>query len=361
VGPTPDGGDAGGGDAGATDAGPVTNDDVVDFVTLPDGWRIVRYATSLGHARFMQVAENGDLFVSVPSQGKILVLPDRDPADGRADATHVFAQDLSSVHGLAFHGGFLYAAQTGRVVRFPYAAGDLAASAAPTVIVPDLPDDGGHWTRTLEFGADGRLYISVGSSCNVCVETNERRAGVTRCNADGTSCAVFARGLRNSVGLCFHPDSGELFATENGRDWLGDDWPPEEVNHLQEGKHYGWPRCHGDGTLDPDFGDATFCATTEHPAVKMQAHSAPLGCEFFEGALFVAFHGSWNRSTPTGYKVVRIPFSGGAPSGGPEDFATGFLNGTTVHGRPVDLVKRPGGGLYLSDDNADTVYLIYRP
>jgi glucose/arabinose dehydrogenase len=135
------------------------------------------------------------------------------------------------------------------------------------------------------------------------------------------------------------------------------------VNWIREGRHYGWPRCNGDSEPDPDMGDANFCATATNPAVKMQAHSAPLGCEFHDGALFVAFHGSWNRSVKTGYKVVRIPFAAGQPSGPPEDFATGWLAGdnTTVRGRPVDLVARPGGGLYLSDDDKEKVYLIYRP
>jgi glucose/arabinose dehydrogenase len=233
-----------------------------------------------------------------------------------------------------------------------------------------VPDDGQHKTRTVAFLQDGRMVLSVGSSCNVCEEEDPRRGTVLVYDGpNGEGERVFASGLRNAVGLAVHPETGELWATNNGRDLLGDDIPPDTIHILLEGAGYGWPACHGGEVIDPDYGHPGACEQVPMPAVGLQAHSAPLGMVFYagdsfpaeyQGDLFVAFHGSWNRSEPTGYKVVRIPVRDGDASGPVEDFATGWLDDETssASGRPVGLAVGPDGALYVSDDKGGFIYRI---
>jgi len=332
-------------------------------VQIPPGFRVEVFATGLGGPRFMAWSPSGDLTVSIPRRGQVVLLPDRD-RDGRADRSVVFASDLDRPHGLAWRDGWLYVAETGRVVRLRDADGDGRAD-RQEVVVADLPAGGGHWTRTLTFGPDGKMYVSVGSSCNVCEEADSRRAAILQFNADGSGGRIFARGIRNAVGLTWHPGTGRLWATNNGRDWLGDDLPPDTVITATDGAHYGWPHCHAGDLPDPDFPREGFCPKTAPPAVKIQAHSAPLGLTFYTGTqfpqeyrgnLFVALHGSWNRSVPVGYKVVRVRLGGAAPV--VEDFATGWLAGSRYWGRPVDLAVAPDGALFLSDDGLGVVYRI---
>ena len=336
-------------------------------LTLPPGFRIEEFASGVGSTRFMALDPAGTLLVSTPNRGRVVALPDRN-RDGRADAVVTVADGLDLPHGLAFKDGQLYVAETGRVRRFRYDPPTLTAS-DPVVVVPNLPPRGGHWTRTIAFGPDGRLYVAVGSSCNVCTERDPHRAAITRYNADGSGEARFATGLRNAVGLAFHPRTGELWATVNERDWRGDDRPPDYVTEVKHGAFYGWPECFAAGgraVADPEGGgSAEGCRRMTLPTIEIQAHSAPLGLAFYTGAefppdhrgsLFVAYPGSWNRSTPTGYKVVRVPFKDGRPSGPVEDFATGWLQGGSVLGRPVGLSVSADGALYLSTD--DTVYRI---
>jgi len=305
--------------------------------------------------------------VSVPRTGRILALPD-DDGDGRADRAIPVLEGLDLPHGLAFHAGALYVAETGRILRVAYDPATRQAVGAPSVVVPDLPGRGAHWTRTIAFGPDGRLYVSVGSSCNNCEERDPRRAAITRYQADGTGGAPFATGLRNAVGLAFRPGRDELWATVNGRDWLGDDRPAEYVTRVEPGGFYGWPACHWDmdGLFpDPDLGRPERCREVARPSLLYQPHSAPLGLVFYDGAqfpaeyrgdLFVALHGSWNRSTPVGYTVIRVRLDGGTPRA--EDFAVGWLDGRRGWGRPVDLAVAPDGSLFLSDDQQGLVYRI---
>lgn len=334
------------------------------FLNVPDGFSVSLFASGLSNPRFMAFDRQGRLFVSLPSEGHVVVLPDED-RDGVADRQVVFAKGLKRPHGLVFAGDELVVAETNRVLAMKE-AGDSLVAGPMRVLSSEIPSGGGHWTRSVVAGPDGTLYISAGSSCNVCVEDDPRRASVLRLRK-GRAIDIYARGLRNTVGLAFHPETGALWGVDNGRDWLGDDLPPEELNLIKEGGDYGWPYCYGDKVPDTDYGTASRCASTEAPVVMMQAHSAPLGISFGEGlgfpsefkdVLYIAFHGSWNRSKATGYKLVAVPFKGGAPAGGPIDFITGWFYGTRPWGRPVAPVVGPDGALYVSDDYAGAIYRV---
>lgn len=234
----------------------------------------------------------------------------------------------------------------------------------------DLPSNGGHTTRTVGFGPDGRMYATAGSTCNFCVESDARRATMMRFDPDGSNMAVYAHGLRNSVGFAWHPLTGELWANDNGGDGLGDDVPPDEVNIVREGGDYGWPDCYAQQRpVNWGAGARTSrCGTTTGPEVEIQAHSAPLGLSFYTGAqfpasylndAFVGLHGSWNRNTPTGYKVARVHAASGH-STGYEDFLWGFLDASarTTSGRPVHALSGPDGALYVSDDMTGNIYRV---
>jgi glucose/arabinose dehydrogenase len=335
-----------------------------EALVAPAGFRVNLYASDLGPARFMAVGPAGEIYVTTRQNGSVIRLRDSN-GDGVADESSVFAGGFERPHGIAIHDGWVYVGETGRITRVTDTDQDGVADNRE-VVVPDLPAGGGHFTRTVDFGPDGKMYVTVGSSCNVCIETDPRRASMLQYNQDGSDGRIYASGLRNSVGFAFQPTTGVIWATDNGRDLLGDEFPPEEINVIRDGANYGWPRCHGDREPDPQFGDAGLCATTEPPAFKMQAHSAPLGLSFYDGAdfppdylgdVFVAFHGSWNRSEPTGYKVVRVHVSNGQPIS-IEDFLTGFTAGGKAWGRPVQPIVGPDGALYVSDDEAGAIYRV---
>ncbi len=330
---------------------------------LPEGLTISVFVEGLGSPRFMALDDGGVVHIADRSGGRILRLPDED-GDGLADSAQPMMENLNSPHSLAFHDGYLYVAEQHQVIRTRDADADGAYD-APEPIIEDLTT-GGHWSRTIVFGPDGMLYLSVGSSCNVCEEEEEIRATVSRYNADGTNGEIIATGLRNAVGLAFSPD-GELYVTNNGRDMMGDDLPPETIYRIEEGTDYGWPRCHSGDIVDPDFGSEGACEGVGQPAVEMQAHSAPLGLTFYsgdaigsyDGDMFVAFHGSWNRTVPTGYKVVRIPFEDGQPTGEVVDFVTGWLlDDGEFWGRPVDVLVAADGSLLISDDAGGRIYRV---
>jgi glucose/arabinose dehydrogenase len=335
-------------------------------IDLPSGFRINVFAQGLDNPRMLAVGPDGSLYVAERGAGRILRLPDRD-GDGQVDQVEVVADGLKAPSSLAFYqDGSLYVGLTTRVLRLsePDPSGKFQKQ---DVIVDGLPA-GGHSTRTVLFSPDWTaLFVSVGSSCNVCQEEDARRAAIVRYNPDGSGEEIYASGLRNAVGITFRPGTDELWATNNGRDQLGDDLPPEDIYLVQEGVDYGWPRCHSGRIVDPEFGKSGACDGVGQPMVEMQAHSAPLGLAFYngnqfppeyQGDLFVAFHGSWNRSIPTGYKVVRIPMNGNQP-GDVQDFAIGWLRADgSSWGRPVDLVVGADGGLYVSDDGGGNIYRI---
>jgi glucose/arabinose dehydrogenase len=333
-------------------------------------------ADGLGAVRALAFAPDGRLFASRPSDGEVLTLADSD-GDGSLDRRIVFASGLNEPFGLAFDAaGALYVAENGRLLRFPGAA--TAPRGGKPEVVTDLVGGGGHTTRSVVVAPSGRLFVAAGSSCNVCVERDRRRAAVVEVDPASGKWTLFAEGLRNTVGLAIHPKTGELWGADNGRDWLGDDLPPEEINIIRRGRHYGWPSCWGDRVPDreaprdraPAPPTPDFCASTEPPVVKIQAHSAPLGLAFYtesrfppeyRGDLFVTLHGSWNRSVPTGYKVVRVRVTADGRPEGPtavEDFVTGWLVDGRVSGRPVGIAVGPDGALYVSDDRGGRTYRV---
>jgi glucose/arabinose dehydrogenase len=339
---------------------------------LPEGFHISVFANDIDSARMLTLSPGGVLLVSESGEGKVVALPDPKRSGKAARVVNVLS-GLNEPHGIAFYEGKLYVAENDRVRRYDWDEATLRAT-NPTKLA-DLPGRGGHSTRSIVFNG-GKMYISAGSSCNVCVEKDPRRAAVMEFNPDGSGLKIFAKGLRNAVGIAVNPKTDTVWATVNGRDWLGDNLPPETIYDLgKNGGDGGWPYCYGDRVPDPNFtksGDNR-CQSVLEPKVQMQAHSAPLGLAFYEGSvfppeyrnnIFVAFHGSWNRSNPTGYKIIRVKLDDkGQPIGGAQDFITGWLApGETKHGRwmgrPVGIAFADDGSMYVSDDAGGVIYRV---
>jgi glucose/arabinose dehydrogenase len=337
-------------------------------LTVPAGFKVAVFAKVSG-VRFMAVGPGGVVYATQPRSGQVVRLPDANH-DGVADAVQVVASGLSEPHGLAFHKGMLWVANTDGVVRIPLADGRASGRAE---YVNHYPGFSGHSTRTIIFGADSAMYVSVGSSCNLCVEETPERAAVLRFNEDGSGKRVYASGLRNAVGLAVNPATGAIWASQNERDNLRpehEDLPPEEINILVDHGDYGWPYCYGNRIPNPEYHDAERCARTIPPALMLQAHSAPLGMTFlhrattfpadYRGDLLLALHGSWNRDVPTGAKVVRVHVRDGRPVS-VEDFITGWqeANGRRW-GRPADVAVAADGSVLVSDDQSGTIYRVFR-
>jgi glucose/arabinose dehydrogenase len=339
---------------------------------MPDGFHISVFAQDVDSARMEVFSPGGVLIVSESGEGKVVALPDPQHR-GKAVRTVTLLENLNEPHGLAFYEGQLYVAENDKLRRYDWDESKLQATNPKKLA--DLPPAGGHSTRSIVFRG-GKIYISVGSGCNACIEKDSRRATVMEFNPDGTGQKIFAKGLRNAVGIAVNPKTDTVWATVNGRDMLGDDVPPEIIVDLgKNGGDFGWPYCYGDRVPDPNFTKAgdDRCQSVIPPKVQMQAHSAPLGLAFYEGSqfpaeyqnsLFVAFHGSWNRSVPTGYKIVRVKLDEhGQPQGGAQDFITGWLaQGETKKGRwmgrPVGIAFGGDGAMYISDDSTGTIYRV---
>lgn len=334
----------------------------------PKDIRITIFAQGVSRARHMAFDDQGVLFLSQAKEGKVVALPDRDQS-GKADEKVHIISGHRAPHGLAFieigNDYYLYIAEETKVIRLkrikkPFSYGK------PETIIDGIPD-GGHYTRTIKIKSN-KLYLSIGSSCNACIERNPLRASISRFNLDGSGGEIFAEGLRNSVGIEFSPYSGELWGVNNGRDMLGDHHPEEELNIIRQGKHYGWPYCYESQVFDKNFGRRFDCSKTEIPAYTFTAHMAPLGLAFYQkgslpknydNSLFITFHGSWNRSIPAGYKLVRLKLDTTGKIIFHEDLITGWLNKDgSVDGRPVDIEQSPKGELYLSDDFLGVIYKI---
>lgn len=384
-----------------TVASPSLADEAV--IKLPAGFKLTKFADGktkngglLTGARFMAFDASGNLFVSTAGDDKVLMLPDANK-DGIADEVIIVAQDLNAPQGLAFVGNDLLVANQNGVVKLRQVNGVWSK---PQAFISGLPT-GGHTLKTIKLGPDGYLYINVGSSCNVCIENDPLRATILRYTLDGKPAgalvtmgrhqqsAIWARGLRNSQGFAWHPLTGDMFATNNGADnrsdikggKVNDEIPPEHLNKIEGGKHYGWPHCWGmPGTKnlveDPNFkAEPDFCKTAQAPAITFTSHTTPIGITFldktnwpaeYQTDAIVALHGSWNRQQPAGYQLVRVKFSNNQPVA-VEDFATGWLvpaketgwfKRSQVHGRPVDVAVGHDGALYVSDDKADSIYRI---
>jgi glucose/arabinose dehydrogenase len=340
-------------------------------LSAPAGFTVRYFAQGLSGVRFMALGPGGVVYATQPGRGRVVRLPDANH-DGVADSVEVVATGLRQPHGLAFHKGALWVANTDGVVRIALDANGHASG--EPVYVNHYEGGGGHWSRTVIFGRDSAMYVSVGSTCNICIEKSSDRAAVIRFNEDGSGKRVYASGLRNAVGLAVNPRTGTIWATQNERDDLPpehEDLPPEEINILTDGGDYGWPYCYGDRVPNPEYPDAARCARTIAPALRMQAHSAPLGISFLDGATalpsdyrgdaLVAFHGSWNRSAPTGAKVVRVRVRNNEPVA-VEDFITGWQqpNGSRW-GRPVDVIVAADGSVLVSDDSGGNIYRVTAP
>ena len=330
-------------------------------IDLPPGFTAEIFAAGLGQPRGLAVDPAGTLIVSLPAQGRVIALA------GRPARAVTVAEGLELPHGLAFRHGDLYVGETGRIVRFRYDAKSHATR--DPVVVAELPAGAHHWTRGIAFGPDGALYASVGSSCDICREADRRRAAIVRYGADGAGERLFATGLRNPVGLAFHPRNGTLWTTVNERDWRRGGAPPDYVTEVREGGAYGWPDCYaerGAFAADPEMEDRRDCRGLTLPTFEVPAHSAPLGLAFYSGtafpvpyreSLFVAMHGSRPELPHAGYKLVRVVFRGDRPAA-IEDFATGWRRDGRVWGRPVDIVAGPDGALYVSDDHGGRIVRI---
>ena len=338
----------------------------VGDIALPPGFRIAVYAADVPNARQMALGPPGIVFVGSRAEGKVYAVVDRD-GDQRADEVHVLARGLAMPSGVAFRDGALYVAAVSRILRFRDVARDLRRPPAPETVTDAYPSDAHHGWKFIAFGPDGRLYVPVGAPCNVCVPPGPLHATITRLDLSGGRPEVVARGVRNSVGFDFHPGTGELWFTDNGRDWMGDDQPPDELNRLaRPGQHFGFPHCHGDGIPDPDHHAGRACGEFTPPAAGLGAHVASLGMRFYtgrmfperyRGSIFIAEHGSWNRSVPAGYRVTFVKLDGGRVTAY-EPFATGWLQGAAAAGRPADVLVMPDGALLVSDDKAGRLYRI---
>ena len=338
----------------------------VGGLSVPEGFAVDSFATGLVGPRFMAVAPDGTLLIAERGADRVIALPDRD-GDGKADEVLVVGSGYGGAHSLAFGAdGTLYVAGNGTL--FTIELGDDLREGSRRPIL-DLPPDGAHSTRTVAVLSDGRLLVSVGSSCNVCMEDDPRRAAILVADPDGSDSRVFMRGLRNAVGVAVDPTSGTAWATNNGRDLMGDDVPPETLYRVEDGADGGWPRCHAGTIVDPEFGaepgpttGLVGCNGVVLPAATFQAHMAPLGLAFWDGSALIAFHGSWNRSSKVGYAVGRLPWSPGGPTGDLEPFLTGFLDEASgdSSGRPAGLIVGSDGALYVSDDKAGVIYRVTR-
>ena len=341
----------------------------LDRINLPEGFKISVFAHSIENARSLARGEEGTIFVGNRSEDKVYAVVDSNK-DGVADETYVIASGLRMPNGVAFRNGDLYVAEVSRILRFPDIENSLDNPPQPEVVYDQYPEDRHHGWKYIAFGPDDKLYVPVGAPCNICNPEEEVYASITRMDPDGSNMEIYAHGVRNSVGFDWHPETDVLWFTENGRDMLGNNIPPDELNRAPDkGMHFGFPYCHGGDIQDPEFGDLRDCDEFVEPAQKLGPHVAALGMKFYTGDMFPAAyknqilipeHGSWNRDTKIGYRVrlVRVDENGNATSY--ETFADGWLNEEEQEawGRPVALLQLPDGSMLLSDDHAGVIYRI---
>jgi glucose/arabinose dehydrogenase len=343
----------------------------LERIKLPPGFAIELWAR-VDNARQMTLGrtdgQGGTLFVGSMQAGKVQAVSF--DASFTARRISLIASGLKLPAGVAYRDGSLYVSAVNRILRYDDIEQRLANPPAPVLVTDQLPSETHHGWKFIAFGPDDKLYVPVGAPCNICQPDARRHANIMRMNPDGSALEVYSRGVRNSVGFDWHPRSRELWFTENGRDLLGDDLPPDELNHApRSGMHFGFPYCHAGDLPDPDFGAGHRCAEFAPPAQKLGAHVAALGMRFYTGTMFpapyrnqvfIAEHGSWNRAQKVGYRVALVRFQGNRAVAY-ESFASGWLQGETAWGRPADLLVLPDGSLLVADDYAGAIYrIVYR-
>ncbi|MBS4049997.1 MAG: PQQ-dependent sugar dehydrogenase [Methylomonas sp.] len=339
---------------------------VLKQLRLPYGFKISIYADDVPNARQMALGERGVLFVGT-RDGNVYALRDND-GDGVAEQRFTLAKELYLPNGVAYKSGALYVAEVNRIIRFDEIEANLDNPPKPSVVFDKLPSDKHHGWKYLKFGPDGKLYSAIGAPCNICNPEDKLYGSLFRINADGSGFQILANGIRNTVGFDWEPGTHHLFFNDNGRDNLGDDVPPDELNQWTGANlHYGFPYCHAGAITDPEFGAKMKCGQFQGPVWRYKAHIAPLGMRFYTGQqfpehyykqLFVAQHGSWNRSVPQGYQVALVKFSQGEPFS-EQAFISGWLTASgQVLGRPVDVLQMPDGSLLVSDDKLGVIYKV---
>jgi glucose/arabinose dehydrogenase len=338
----------------------------LDKIKLPEGFKINVFA-EVPNARSMCLSDKGTLYVGTMGEGKVYAVVDNDH-NGIADKVYTIASGLNTPNGVAYKDGSLYVAEINRILRFDNIETNLSNPPSYSVVYDKLPKDGAHGWKFIAFGPDNKLYVPIGAPCNIC-EPDSPYASITRMNPDGTGFELFARGIRNSVGITWHPQTKQLWFTDNGRDNMGDNVPEDELNVApQKGMHFGYPFCHQGTVLDPEFGRGKNCSDYTPPVQTMGPHVAALGLRFYTGSqfpaeyrnqLFIANHGSWNRTVPIGYRVMLLKLDANNKPSEYIPFATGWLqdNGNVV-GRPVDVQVAPDGALLVSDDKSGAIYRI---
>lgn len=339
----------------------------LDLINLPPGFKISIFAENIDNARSLVLGDKGTLFVGTRNAGKVYAVFDKDE-NFKADSVLIIAENLNMPNGVAFLNGDLYVAEVNRVIVFRDIENRFDNIPEPEVIYDDYPSDQSHGWKYIAFGPDDKLYIPVGAPCNICESSDEIYASLTRLNPDGSEFEIIAHGIRNTVGFDWNPITGNLWFTDNGRDWMGDNLPPDELNKITETRqHYGYPYCHGGDLLDPRYGKERNCDDFIPPEIKLGPHVAALGMKFYTGELFpkeyrnqifIAEHGSWNRTIPIGYRITLVKLEeNNAVSY--EVFAEGWLQGMLSWGRPVDIIVLQDGSILVSDDKADAIYRIW--
>lgn len=342
------------------------NGEKIESIRLREGFAVAFYAADVPGARSMTLSEKGTLFVGTRGEGNVYAIPDKN-GDMKGDDVITISSGLTMPNGVVYHKGDLYVAEVNRILKFRDIEKNLNKRIKPEIINDGFPEERHHGWKYIDIGPDNLLYVPVGAPCNICTSGDERFASIMRMNLDGSGLRVFAHGVRNTVGFDWHPETGELWFTDNGRDRMGDDVPPDELNlAFEEGLHFGYPFCHGTNITDPVYGKGVDCSRFEPPRRELGPHVAALGMLFYTGTMFpaeyknrilIAEHGSWNRSVPIGYRLTLVRLKGRAALSY-EIFADGWLQGSSAWGRPVDIVQMKDGSILVSDDRLGCIYRI---
>jgi glucose/arabinose dehydrogenase len=345
-------------------SGPLDKD--LERIKLPEGFRIDYYAKDVDNARSMALSESGILFVGTREEDKVYAVVDENK-DGKADEVVEVASGLTSPNGVAIRNGDLYVAEISRVIRYPNIEQNFRNKPKPEVVNDQFPSDAHHGWKYIAFGPDNKLYVPVGAPCNICKSEKPIYAAISRMDPDGKNLEVYAEGVRNTVGFDWHPKTKHLYFTDNGRDMMGDDVPADELNRATEkGQHFGYPYCHAGTVSDPEFGKNHNCNDYVKPVQNLHPHGGSLGMKFYTGnmfpeeyrnQIFVAQHGSWNRSEKIGYSLATVTTDANGQTAH-KTFAEGWLEGQEDWGRPVDVLVMPDGSMLVSDDKNDAIYRI---